>query len=454
MKKLSLLIGLLIATVQILSAQVLAPKELQSKPTYFRYTNAHREPDQVYKFVVPEINRIPDDFDKLKNLQVLEIGVDGKDPDLKELPQHFYNLKKLTHLAIEHTEIINVASSLQNFKNLRFLSLKNNKISHLPKEIGNLEQLDTLYAGNIILPREILKSNIRVLQTTRKDVPIILTLEELIYEGDTIPKDLNRYPNLKKIILTSAKINTRQVIEQIQTKTKVTHIGVNAKACDRYVWEKLSRMPWVRRLEIKDVNYFSPELMKIKGLLELKLTDFQCYDRTGCAGLIEHVAKMESVYKLTVNRFVYNLDELAKLRIVNIENSSDYKSLSGKKWMNHLCKLPNLEELSLYKTDLSGATELYFDSLMNVKVLNLAYTQLPYSSDALVRLSRMQKLEKLIVSSEVLDLNMLAQEWEAVGKVREMIVYNIAARGRMPLSDAKKKLLAKLMPRTKIIYIE
>lgn len=437
-------------------SQNLTPEELLKSHTYIRYSEAHKVPEKVYKLCVSEMSRIPDDFDKLKKLQFLTIGVDSKDIEFNFLPNHFYSIKSLKHLAIENTSLDSIGSQISNLTNLEFLSIKKNKIRKINPAISVLEKLDTLYAGDAILPKEMTKMNLRVLQTSRPKIPIILTLEELIYDGDSIPQNLGRFPNLKKVILTHSKLRADATLAQIQTNKKISFIGINALACkeDNYAWEKLSRMDSLKVISITNVNVFSRELLKIKNLTEVRLYGFLCRNTPMCKGIFDNLAQLPKIKTLVMDRFSSELHLMHQIECLKIEDSRDFKKLDGSQWLSKLYKFPELKFLSLEKTDLSEAKNIRFDSLQKVTHLNIAFTKL--SNDPLIieSIGKMPSLNYLVISNQEFEIISCGANFSSWKKLKELIIYNRQSDIAPGIPELCKTQISKLLPGVKITYYE
>ena len=80
--------------------------------------------------------------------------------NLTNLPKEIGNLTNLQRLYLDNNKLTSLPNEIGNLINLKFLSLGINKLTSLPKEIGNLINLERLDLNNnnlTSLPKEILK---------------------------------------------------------------------------------------------------------------------------------------------------------------------------------------------------------------------------------------------------------------------------------------------------------
>jgi leucine-rich repeat protein SHOC2 len=115
-----------------------------------------------------QLRSLPDDIDKLVNLEVLVVSNNllrvSCPPNkqttfhIQRLPASIGNLARLRELDAEENEIETLPSEIGQLESLRKLWLQSNKISQMPVTIGNLYNLTDLRIGenNLThLPEEI-----------------------------------------------------------------------------------------------------------------------------------------------------------------------------------------------------------------------------------------------------------------------------------------------------------
>ena len=74
----------------------------------------------------------------------------NQEPNWNRLPSSLYNLKKLKRLLIEGNNLYYIPEQLSNFENLEQISvLTYNPIKYIPKSLGKLKKLRTLWDGSI-----------------------------------------------------------------------------------------------------------------------------------------------------------------------------------------------------------------------------------------------------------------------------------------------------------------
>jgi Leucine-rich repeat (LRR) protein len=102
--------------------KLLNTAQLDNQKWYYDLDSALANPDKVYKLslIDQKIKVLPEDFGKLKNLQILNLS----NCKLKRLPLE-----------------------IKECKNLQMISLYGNKLKYLPAEMRELKQLEILYLG-------------------------------------------------------------------------------------------------------------------------------------------------------------------------------------------------------------------------------------------------------------------------------------------------------------------
>jgi len=180
------------------------------------------------------IIEIPDDIDKLINLEILNIHPG----EVKKISKNIGNLKYLKELDLSGNGLEELPKEIGNLSNLKELNLSSNYIKELPKEIGNLYNLEKLLIGsnNIKeLPKEIENlSNLKVLGLSNcrieelpKEIGNLYNLEKLnIFLGiiKELPKEIGNLSNLKELNLSSNYI--KELPKEIGNLSKLEVINL------------------------------------------------------------------------------------------------------------------------------------------------------------------------------------------------------------------------------------
>jgi hypothetical protein len=152
---------------------------------------------------------IPDDIDRLKNLEELSLGGLG----MTTLPATIGKLKKLRVLSLVYCESLEeLPDSIGDLSELEELSLGYTALESLPRTIGKLRKLKTLTLDGITeVPAELFKAE---------------ALESLVLPDsvDAIPKGLGHLVNLRSLGISSKAITS--AAEELPKLTKLNHLRV------------------------------------------------------------------------------------------------------------------------------------------------------------------------------------------------------------------------------------
>jgi len=83
-------------------------------------------------------------LDELKNLGHLSLS----NNNLTSIPKEIRELKKLEWLYLYNNNLTSLPKEIGELKNLKWLSLRHNNLTSLPKEIGELKNLKYIYFSN------------------------------------------------------------------------------------------------------------------------------------------------------------------------------------------------------------------------------------------------------------------------------------------------------------------
>lgn len=122
-----------------------------------------------------DLSFIPKEIGKLRNLRILGIFNNDK---LYEIPKEICNLQNLQSLDLSVNKLLEIPKEIGNLSNLQSLDLSVNQLRYIPKEIGKLSNLYYLNLYNnylTLLPKEIGKlTNLQKLYLTSnqlKEIP-------------------------------------------------------------------------------------------------------------------------------------------------------------------------------------------------------------------------------------------------------------------------------------------
>jgi internalin A len=165
-----------------------------------------------------KLTELPLEIGKLKHLIVLNISYDfntNKPNQLESLPKEIGQLTNLQILSFDGNQLTELPKEITQLTNLRELHLGGNQLSELPKEIGQLTNLQTLsLSRNQLseLPKEI--GQLTNLQT------LSLSLNQL----SELPKEIGQLTNLQILFLDS---NQLKIPSEIIQKYKEPQVIIN-----------------------------------------------------------------------------------------------------------------------------------------------------------------------------------------------------------------------------------
>ena len=115
------------------------------------------------------------------------------DNKLTTIPKEIGNLSNLQELYLRNNRLETIPKEIGNLFNLRVLYLYNNKLEIIPKEIGNLSNLQILYLSN------------NQLKDLPKEIGNLLNLQELYLTNNQlkeIPEEIGNLSNLQELELS------------------------------------------------------------------------------------------------------------------------------------------------------------------------------------------------------------------------------------------------------------
>ena len=141
------------------------------------------------------------DIPKYRNYSLLELynlrELELKNNQLTEIPKELGNLTELETLILNGNKLTEIPKELGNLTNLKYLYLYNNKLTEIPKELGNLTNLQNLSLG------------VNQLTEIPKELGNLVNLRDLDLYGNKlteIPKELGNLTNLVYLALGLNKL--------------------------------------------------------------------------------------------------------------------------------------------------------------------------------------------------------------------------------------------------------
>ena len=141
-----------------------------------------------------ELSGIPRDIAELRQLKNLDLSFNLR---ITDLPKEIGKLQNLETLNLEATGITKLPREIGNLQRLQTLYLSHTGITELPREIGNLQHLQALYLNDI-----------EKITKLPRDIGRLQHLERLHLQGTDVKKIPREIGGLKKLKDLDANIGT------------------------------------------------------------------------------------------------------------------------------------------------------------------------------------------------------------------------------------------------------
>ncbi len=243
------------------------------------------------------LDTIPKDVFKLKNLQVLHLGfVQGvgfvNSNNITELPPELFELSKLEELYLASNQFKSIPPEIRKLAQLQILDLSWNPFKKLPKEIGELKKLESLRLNG---------SQIKNLPDEIGELKALRTLMLIDNQLKSFPVTLTKLENLKHININGSKrLNLTKTLDLFSKLPKLNHLNLpNVKK----IPENIVELKTLRTLYITDQNFkefASPleTLSQMPNLRKLLIYDYSSdiINLPSEIGLITQLEELELLF--------------------------------------------------------------------------------------------------------------------------------------------------------------
>ncbi len=297
---------------------------------------------------------IPRTKEKLLQLTELELAEEY----FSELPKEIGNLTNLESISIHSCpNLTTLPKEIGNLYNLKELNLSDTIISKIPKEITQLKNLTSLDFGGSFtqLPKEIgnlsnlesLSISSNKLSTLPKEIGNFTNLESLtIYSCNkltTLPKEIGNFTNLEYFYIFSC-YNLITLPKEIGNFSNLESLTVSS--CDNLTTlpKEIGNFTNLESLTIYSCRNFTNlpiEIYNLNNLKELKLS------KTKMNILPIEIFKLNNLKELnlSLNKFTQLPKEIGNLN--NLESLSLHSCKNLTTLPNSICYLINLQEIIL-----------------------------------------------------------------------------------------------------------
>lgn len=291
------------------------------------------------------LSGLPSEIGNLDSLVDIEIY----NNKLQNVPAALFQMKKLTSLRLDYNELTSLPSEIK-YNNFDFLSVCNNKLTTIPKEIINCTELRTLDVRNNLLL--------------------------------TFPTELSRMPNLETIYLSNNKIN--YFPSDFSKENGIILFYLNSNELDSIPFNLT--LPKINLLNLSG-NKISKLPTNLTGINTVENLYLENNKLTALPSTISQLKKLE-IFNASNN-------ELTKIpkEICSLKNLT-YLLLGH----NQISKLPaemgllvNLFELNLYDNPIqSKLTGL--EKMTHLTNLSLLENQLKYLPDGIKKITSLRNI--------------------------------------------------------------
>ncbi|MHA1269707.1 MAG: leucine-rich repeat domain-containing protein [Candidatus Helarchaeota archaeon] len=337
------------------------------------------------------ISELPDEIGLLTNLKKLILIVS---PKLNSFPPSFNKLKSLEYFRLDSSGISKISSWIGGLQNLKFLELVYNKFRRIPKDIGRLKNLETLYlelntkgSGNY---KWIGLNHLKELVNLKNLHINILSLEPKYksFYLDQVPDSIQFLKNLKKLYI---KVRSNIGLELIGKLKNLEILHLYLKNITE-IGDWIGNLENLKELEIKskELHKISDSIGNLRNLVEFKLYSDKLSNLPDSFENLKNLRTLHLVSNtVEIGDWIGGLENLITLSFWDFrEDPLKISRISDKIGNLKYLREINLEHCNLPVRDLKN-----FGSLVNLHVLNLRDTNIGVLYEELGNLKRLRILD-------------------------------------------------------------
>ena len=343
-------------------------------------------PEEVFELVWLEELLLCDQHWNFERTKIFESNNKGGENKISKLPKEIGQLKKLTYLNLSYGQLLELPREIGQLKGLISLNLNSNQLQSLPTEIGQLKSLSSLVlSSNQLqsLPAEIgqLKglSNLNISSNpTLKDYSILLKLDGL----SSLDLSSNQLQSLPTEIgqlkgLSNLNINSNPTLKDYSTLLKLE--GLTSLS---FSSNQLQGLP--------------AEIGQLKGLISLNLNSNQLQSLPTEIGQLKGLTSL-NLYSNQLQSLPAEIGQLKGLTSLSLSNNQ-LQSLPAE-----IGQLKGLTSLSLYSNQLQSLPA-EIGQLKGLTSLSLPGNQLQSLPAEIGQLKSLTSLDLYLYSNQLQSL--------------------------------------------------